>query len=252
MWIDTDSDGQYDIGTENPLAGVTVALLDGAGNPATDLFGFPQTTTTDVNGRYSFDSLAPGDYRVEFTLPIGLRLDHRQHRRRRARQRSGRRHARRARPRAPAWSPSPRRPLPTPTLGGSRSPTRRSMPASCPSSRWATSSGSTRTATVSTTSVWSCRSRASRSRSRPVPAARSPMPSERRSGPPRPMPTVATRSRGSYPAPTGSSSRCPPATCGPLRTSAPTAPTGSTATPCPPPRTHRRRGRRRSPSPRPR
>ena len=72
VWIDADGDGQYDVGTELPLAGVTVTLLDGAGNPATDLFGFPQTTTTDGAGRYSFDSLAPGDYRVEFTLPAGF------------------------------------------------------------------------------------------------------------------------------------------------------------------------------------
>lgn len=44
--------------TENPYAGVTVNLLDSAGNVVA-------TTTTDANGGYSFSKLPAGDYRVK-------------------------------------------------------------------------------------------------------------------------------------------------------------------------------------------
>ena len=44
--------------TENPYAGVTVNLLDSAGN-------IVATTTTDANGAYSFSKLPAGDYRVK-------------------------------------------------------------------------------------------------------------------------------------------------------------------------------------------
>lgn len=43
---------------ENPYAGVTVNLLDSAGNVVA-------TTTTDTNGAYSFSKLPAGDYRVK-------------------------------------------------------------------------------------------------------------------------------------------------------------------------------------------
>ena len=43
---------------ENPYAGVTVNLLDSAGNVVA-------TTTTDANGAYSFSKLSAGDYRVK-------------------------------------------------------------------------------------------------------------------------------------------------------------------------------------------
>ena len=43
---------------ENPYAGVTVNLLDSAGNVVA-------TTTTDANGGYSFSKLPAGDYRVK-------------------------------------------------------------------------------------------------------------------------------------------------------------------------------------------
>ena len=43
---------------ENPYAGVTVNLLDSAGNVVA-------TTTTDANGAYSFSKLPAGDYRVK-------------------------------------------------------------------------------------------------------------------------------------------------------------------------------------------
>src|SRR5699024_8821197 len=51
VWIDTDENGQQDSG-EEPLANVTVNLLDAAGNPVPG-----QTTTTDANGYYQFDEL---------------------------------------------------------------------------------------------------------------------------------------------------------------------------------------------------
>ncbi|MEL6868154.1 MAG: SdrD B-like domain-containing protein, partial [Bacteroidota bacterium] len=49
-----DNDGSF-------VAGVTVELLDAAGN------GTGITTTTDANGNYSFGNLAPGTYGVKFT-----------------------------------------------------------------------------------------------------------------------------------------------------------------------------------------
>ncbi len=54
--------------TENqpdpPVAGVSIRLLDANGNVLA-------TTTTDANGFYLFDGLAPGDYSVQETLPAG-------------------------------------------------------------------------------------------------------------------------------------------------------------------------------------
>ena len=45
-------------------AGVTVTLLDGAGNQVA-------TTVTDANGAFSFANLAAGSYEVEYTAPSG-------------------------------------------------------------------------------------------------------------------------------------------------------------------------------------
>ncbi|MCG8456192.1 MAG: carboxypeptidase regulatory-like domain-containing protein, partial [Holophagales bacterium] len=63
VWLDLDSDGQRD-GAENGLSGVTVQLWDpgpdgvlGGGNDS-----LLTTTTTDSQGRYSFDGLAAGTY----------------------------------------------------------------------------------------------------------------------------------------------------------------------------------------------
>src|SRR5699024_999977 len=65
VWIASEPNGQQDSG-EEPLANVTVNLLDAAGNPVPG-----QTTTTDANGYYQFDELPAGDYIVEFVLPDG-------------------------------------------------------------------------------------------------------------------------------------------------------------------------------------
>lgn len=57
---DVDDNGTGDA----PLAGVTLTLLDGAGDPVT-------TTTTDGLGGYRFDDLLPGTYQVSETQPSG-------------------------------------------------------------------------------------------------------------------------------------------------------------------------------------
>ena len=56
--VDDDGDG------EAPLAGVTLTLLDAAGDPLA-------TTTTDALGGYRFDDLLPGIYQVAETQPSG-------------------------------------------------------------------------------------------------------------------------------------------------------------------------------------
>ena len=57
IFIDRDEDGQ-DNDADNALEGATVNLEDPLGNVIA-------TTTTDANGNYSFEGLAPGDYRVD-------------------------------------------------------------------------------------------------------------------------------------------------------------------------------------------
>ena len=65
VWLDANHDGIQDQG-EAPVPGVTVTLLDANGNELA-------TTTTDADGHYLFDGLAPGTYTVRFSdLPAGL------------------------------------------------------------------------------------------------------------------------------------------------------------------------------------
>ena len=64
VWLDEDGDGIQDTG-EPGVAGITVQLLDGSGNP-TGL-----STTTDGGGHYSF-TVAAGTYRLEFAAPSGM------------------------------------------------------------------------------------------------------------------------------------------------------------------------------------
>ena len=61
VWYDTDMDGVQDAG-ETGVAGVTVNLYTGAGDPA-------GSTITAGDGSYGFIALVPGDYSVEFVLP---------------------------------------------------------------------------------------------------------------------------------------------------------------------------------------
>jgi protocatechuate 3,4-dioxygenase beta subunit len=79
VWYDLDHDGIYDPATEEGVAGVTVDLL--WDDPATPQVDFVQakdvdgvlipSTTTDVDGRYSFTHLLGGVYKVVFHLPTG-------------------------------------------------------------------------------------------------------------------------------------------------------------------------------------
>ncbi|MBD2667016.1 SdrD B-like domain-containing protein, partial [Richelia sinica] len=72
VWEDSNANGIQDNG-ELGLAGVTVKLLDGSGNPVI-VGGTPVTTTTDANGNYLFSGLTPGQYQVEFVAPSGYVL----------------------------------------------------------------------------------------------------------------------------------------------------------------------------------
>ncbi|VTR76922.1 SdrD B-like domain-containing protein [Cellulomonas hominis] len=64
VWFDADRDGRQDVG-EDPVPGATVRLL--AADDA--VVG---STTTAADGRYRFDALDPGTYRVEVELPDAL------------------------------------------------------------------------------------------------------------------------------------------------------------------------------------
>ena len=74
VWYDDDADGVQDE-DEDPVSGVTVRLLDADGNPVLD-GGVPVTTTTDASGRYVFDELPAGTYRVQFVLPEDIAADY--------------------------------------------------------------------------------------------------------------------------------------------------------------------------------
>ncbi len=71
VWYDRNRDGlQGAVADEPVVAGVTVNLLDAAGNPAVLPGGAPVTTVTDANGFYSFTNLLAGEtYTVEFVKP---------------------------------------------------------------------------------------------------------------------------------------------------------------------------------------
>ena len=68
VWEDTNKDGIQDTG-EKGVAGVTVRLLDGTGNPVPGAGGNPREVKTDANGKYLFADLAAGNYIVEFVAP---------------------------------------------------------------------------------------------------------------------------------------------------------------------------------------
>jgi hypothetical protein len=65
VWADTNSDGRQ--GGEHGVAGVFAFLQNGAGAQ----LGKP--VLTDAQGRYNFDGLADGTYRVCFSLPAGTK-----------------------------------------------------------------------------------------------------------------------------------------------------------------------------------
>ncbi|MCB9278056.1 MAG: carboxypeptidase regulatory-like domain-containing protein [Lewinellaceae bacterium] len=70
VWEDLDGDGQQDSG-EPGISGVTVSLYEDANNDGTPDGAPIATTTTDGNGYYSFEDLAPGSYIVGFDTPTG-------------------------------------------------------------------------------------------------------------------------------------------------------------------------------------
>jgi hypothetical protein len=72
VWLDLDRDGVQDAG-ERGIAGVILTITRADGSPVVDVFGNPVTTTvTDADGRYSFDNLPVGRYRVMVTTPTGM------------------------------------------------------------------------------------------------------------------------------------------------------------------------------------
>ncbi len=65
VWNDANNDGLLNTTTETGIDGVTVRLLDSAGNPVLDATGTAVTTTTVGGGYYLFGDLLAGDYRVQ-------------------------------------------------------------------------------------------------------------------------------------------------------------------------------------------
>jgi hypothetical protein len=75
VWLDRNSDGLQDP-DEPGVRDVRVRLTDPAGTSVNHTDGTPvEPVSTDLDGRYVFDLLAPGDYRVVFDgLPDGYRF----------------------------------------------------------------------------------------------------------------------------------------------------------------------------------
>ena len=70
-WMDVNRDGLQDA-DEPALPGVTVTLTRADGSAVTDASGNPvAAVTTDANGKYVFENLLPGDYKVSFQAPAG-------------------------------------------------------------------------------------------------------------------------------------------------------------------------------------
>ena len=70
-WMDVDRDGIQDA-DEPALPGVTVTLTYEDGSAVTDASGNPVgAVTTDANGKYVFENLLPGGYKVSFQAPAG-------------------------------------------------------------------------------------------------------------------------------------------------------------------------------------
>jgi Ca2+-binding RTX toxin-like protein len=64
VYDDVNADGVRDAG-DTALAGVTVELLNGSGNPT------GQTAITDANGNVSFSGFTPGNYEIAVVTPTG-------------------------------------------------------------------------------------------------------------------------------------------------------------------------------------
>jgi hypothetical protein len=71
VWLDTDRDGVQDI-SEKGIAGVVLSIIKDDGSLVYDVNGkLVSATKTDKSGRYSFDSLPPGQYKVSVVSPRG-------------------------------------------------------------------------------------------------------------------------------------------------------------------------------------
>ena len=71
-WMDVNRDGVQDA-DEPALPGVTVTLTYEDGSAVTDASGNVVTAkTSDANGKYSFENLLPGGYKVSFQAPAGF------------------------------------------------------------------------------------------------------------------------------------------------------------------------------------
>ena len=71
-WMDVNRDGIQDA-DEPALPGVTVTLTYEDGSAVTDASGNAVTATaSDANGKYSFENLLPGGYKVSFQAPAGF------------------------------------------------------------------------------------------------------------------------------------------------------------------------------------
>ena len=64
VWVDQNGDGVRDE-AETALSGVEVHLMNGAGRVIT------ASTTTDENGRFTFEKIEPGDYKLRVDAPEG-------------------------------------------------------------------------------------------------------------------------------------------------------------------------------------
>ena len=72
VWMDVNRDGLQDA-DEPALPGVTVTLTYEDGSAVTDASGNPvAAVTTDANGKYTFENLLPGGYKVSFQAPAGF------------------------------------------------------------------------------------------------------------------------------------------------------------------------------------
>ena len=63
VWFDDNFDGVFDA-DEDPVAGVTLVLLDGVGQPILGTDGQPRSVVTGPDGTYLFDGLDEGTYVV--------------------------------------------------------------------------------------------------------------------------------------------------------------------------------------------
>ena len=71
VWFDANKDGLQ--GSDEPaLPGITASIVDASGNPVVDASGHTvSAVTTGADGKYRFENLLPGDYKVSFQAPAG-------------------------------------------------------------------------------------------------------------------------------------------------------------------------------------